>query len=250
MSEMDRPFEQLVAEGVFPEYSVVEKFGENPDIDTGSVPEDIWSHGGVYTFSTIADIDSMSSSDVDDDQTIYIQGLDENWELVTQTKALNGQTTVTLDTPLIRCFRMWNSSGTDLEGDVYIYINGASVTDGVPTVSSEVRAEITLGAGQTEMAIYTIPVGYNGYFYGGYVSLSRQGTFSADFTSRLRLFNGVFRVVSRIACVGQGNSSWVYKYPIPLALPEKTDILLRCEDVTDNNTGVSGGFTVLLKELA
>ena len=37
MSERDRPFEQLVAEGVFPEYSIVEKFGQNSDIDNAGV---------------------------------------------------------------------------------------------------------------------------------------------------------------------------------------------------------------------
>ncbi len=202
----------------------------------------------LYTWSTTADIDSISSSDADDDVEITIQGLDENWDLVTQTATLDGQTRVALGTDLIRCFRMWNSSGTELEGDVHVYVN-TTLSGGVPVDVTKTRAEISLGAGQTEMALYTIPNGYTGYFYGGYVSLSRQGTYTASFTSRIRTFGGVPRVASRIACVGQGGSHWKYLYPVPLALPPKTDVWLRVENVSDNNTGASGGFTVVLKQI-
>jgi len=223
----------------------VEKFGENSDIDTATAPEDIWSYGGIYTFSTTADIDSISSSSGSDTTEITVQGLDENWALATQVVTLSGQTRVALTTPLIRCFRAWNSNSTDLVGTVYIYVNG-SITGGVPDTASDVRAIISIGAGQTEMCIYTVPAGKTGYFYGGYVSMSRVGNNSAVFTSRVRTFGGVFRVASRIACIGAGKSSWDYRYPFPLPLPEKTDILLRCDEVDANGSGVSGGFTILL----
>ncbi len=251
MSERDRPFEQLVAEGAFPKYSVVEKFGENSDVDAG--PEDIWSQGGLYTFSTTADITKISSSSSSDTVDITMQGLDADWNLVTQTVTLEGQTEVDFsavegNVALIRCFRAWNSNGTDLVGTVYIYVDD-TVSSGVPQTATKIRATIAVGAGQTEMCIYTIPAGYIGYFYGGYVAMSRSSRASASFTSRIRTYGGVFRVASRVATVGLGASHWQYKYPIPLALPAKTDILLRCDDVEDANTGVSGGFTIVLKDL-
>ena len=246
---LDQGFLMRVGMGLEPGYSSVEKFGENPDIDTDDAPETIWSGGGLLSYSDTANIDSMSSSDVDDEQEITIQGLDADYNLVTQTKALTGQTTVELDTPLIRVFRAFNSNGTPTEGNVWIYINGASVTAGVPTVQAEKRLVIKVDAQQTEMCTYTIPAGYTGYFIGGYVSLSRVlASATAIFTSRIRNFEGVFRVASRISCIGSGRSSWDYRYPVPIELPAKTDIELRCEAVASNNTGVSGGFTILLKE--
>ena len=237
---------QKVAEGELSNYTFVEKFGENSDVDTTGA-EDIWSFGGDYTFSTTADIDTLSSSSTADTQEITIQGLDSSWDEVTQTITLTGQTPVALTTSLIRVFRMYNSNSTELEGTVYCFVNGAT-TGGVPDTAADVRAIITIGSGQTEMCIYTIPNGKTGYFLGGYVSISKTGNRSAIFTSRIRSFGGVFRVASRIACNGSGSSHWDYRYPIGLALPEKTDILLRCDEVDTNDTGVSGGFTILLKD--
>jgi len=85
-----------VAKGLVPGHTFVEKFGENPDVDTGTVPEDLWSHGGLYTFSTTADIDSIGSTSVADTQEITVQGLDADWDLITQSVNLNGQTRVAM----------------------------------------------------------------------------------------------------------------------------------------------------------
>ena len=246
-SSIQKPFLQAVAEGEIDGYSVVEKFGENPDIDTATDPEDIWSHGGLYTFSTSADIDSVSSSSASDTNEVTIQGLDSNWALVTQTVTLTGQTRKALTTPLIRCFRAWNSNSVDYVGDIHVYVD-TTLSGGVPVDTTKIRAEITIGSGQTEMCIYTIPAGKTGYFLGGYTTMSRTGSNSAVFTSKIREFGGAFRTVSRVSCIGAGSSSWNYQYPVGLAIPEKTDVLLRCEEVDANGTGVSGGFTILLKD--
>lgn len=240
---------QQMAEGGMPGYSSIEKFGENPEITTATDPEDVWDGGGIYTFSATANIDSISSSDNGDTQDIYITGLDTNWEEVNQTVTLTGQTVATLSTPLIRIYRMINVGSTDIAGIVYCYINGAIVVAGVPSLATDIRAIINNGNNQTLMCVYTVPAGKTGYFWAGYVSISRGGGVSAaaDFTWRARAFGGVFSVKSRIAAVTGGNSSWNYTYKIPLALPEKTDVLIRCEEVSAT-VGVSGGFTVLLKD--
>ena len=243
--QMNSDFPLEVSRGNVSGYSFVEKFGENPDIGTGTDPEDIWSFGGIYTFSTTDDIDRLSSSSASDTEDITIIGLDTNWTEVTQVITLTGQTPVALTTDLMRVSRMYNSNGTDLVGTVYCFVNGAT-SSGVPDTDADVRAIISIGVGQTEMCIYTVPSGKTGYFYGGYVSLSRTGNNEAIFTSRVRTFDGVFRVVSRIACIGTASSSWQYQYPIPIPIPAKTDILLRCDEVDANGTGVSGGFTILL----
>ena len=42
-------FELAVSRGLVAGHAMFEKFGRNPDIDTASVPEDIWNGGDVYT---------------------------------------------------------------------------------------------------------------------------------------------------------------------------------------------------------
>ena len=239
---------QKVGEGEIPGYSIVEKFGENILVTTSSDPEDVWDFGGIYTFSTTDDIDRLSSSDNTDTQDIIIYGLNSDWEEVVQTVTLTGQTPVALDTDLIRVYRMINLGTTDIAGNVYCFVNG-SVTGGVPDTDADIRAMIRNDNNQTLMCIYTVPAGKTGYFWAGYVSISRgtSSTAYADFTWRARVLGGVFSVKSRISVVSAGQSSWDYTYKIPLALPEKTDVLIRCDEVS-GTMGLSGGFTVLLKD--
>jgi len=138
-----------VAKGNVAGHSSINKFGTNTNIADG-VEEPVWSGSGAYTFSTTADITHIVSSAAET-QTIEVQGLDANWAVVTQTKALTGTTGVALDTPLIRVFRMKVNDATT---------NAGVVQCGVGAVTSaftagNLRAQIDIGAGQTLMAIYT-----------------------------------------------------------------------------------------------
>jgi hypothetical protein len=253
MQVNDRNFFQRVSEGLEPQYSYIEKFGQAPSVTTSTDPADLWegsaiSGAEIYTFSTTADIDRLSSSDNGDTQDIQIFGLDSNWEEVTQTVTLTGQTPVALSTSLIRVYRMINRGTTDLAGTAYCFVNG-STTNGVPDTATDIRAVIDNGNNQTLMGIYTVPANKTGYFWGGYVSAASSGVQnqSADFTWRARLFGEVFAIKSKITVMGSGKSSWDYTYKIPVALPEKTDVLIRVDEVSAT-MGLAGGFTVLLKD--
>jgi hypothetical protein len=234
-----------IAMGLVPGYSTMNKFGENPGIDTATDPEDIWDYGGLYVFSTTAAIDTISSSSVDDTEPITIVGLDANWDEVTQTKTLTGQTKAVLETPLIRVYRAYNTGTADIVGGVYIYEDG-DITDGVPDDSSTIRALINNGNNQTLMCIYTVPAGKTAYFISGYVAYAKSSNTGAKFSWRARAFGGVFQVKSTVALIGTGSSTWDYHYGVPVALPEKADILIRCDEVESNGTAVAGGFDLIL----
>jgi hypothetical protein len=67
--------------------SAIHKFGT-----TGALAQntetDVWDYSATentYTFSTTADIDSVSSSSASDTQLVTINGLDTNWLQVEQT---------------------------------------------------------------------------------------------------------------------------------------------------------------------
>ena len=241
-------FAEAVAEGRIPGYSSSEILGENQEVTAATYPEDVWDFGGLYNFSAGADIDRISSSDNGDTHNILIEGLDTNWEGVTQVKTLTGHTPVALTTPLVRINSMMNIGSVDISGMVYCYVDG-SVTDGVPDDSSSVRAMINGTANTTLMAIYTVPSNKFGYLYNGYASISRAVPVAASawFSAYARAPGGVFVVRARVSCCTAGSSFWDRAYSIPRIMPPGTDILIRCESVS-STVGVAGGFSVLLKE--
>jgi len=134
-----QPFNLKVNQGLVPGHSVVDKFGENPDIDTGSTPEDIWEAGGEYNYDAngTAPIVSLISDNAGDTQDISVQGLDINGNETSQTITLTGTTRVALTTPLWRVYRMQNVGSTNLAGTCYCYVG----TGGVPALAN-IRAII------------------------------------------------------------------------------------------------------------
>ena len=228
--------------------SSVNKFGENDDIDKASVPEVICDCGGVYTFSTIADIDSISGNNAADTMEIVVQGLDADWLEVSQSVTLTGQTRVALTTPLIRVYRAYNNSSTDLVGDVFIYVDTA-ITGGEPIDSTKKRASILARNNQTMMCIYTIPADKVGYMLSSYASLANTKVTGAKMRMMGRPFGGVFRTMAATSLNSTGNSSFVRTPAIPRKIGPKTDILMQCDEVTADGTAIAGGFDIILKDI-
>jgi hypothetical protein len=239
--------------GDVPGVSFDRKFGVIDSVQAAT-PADVWEYGITsgaekYTFSAdgVADIDTMSSSNVGDAEEITIIGLDINGDQVIQTKDLNGQNKVTLDTSLWRVNRAFNSNGTDLLGNIYIYVDGA-ITAGVPNVVTTVRGYIAIGGGQTLQSVYTVPNGKTAYVVGTESSLTKgvgATAVSATLQGTSRSFGKVFRTQEKFNLVSTGNSSKGYNFPVPLPFPGKTDFVPTV-DVSANGVGVSWAFTVVL----
>jgi len=242
-----------VAAGNIAGMSFDRKFGSIDSIQAAT-PADVWEYGTtsgaeLYTFSAdgVADIDTMSGSNAGDTVPMTIEGLADDGTLVTQTKNLTGQTKVTLDTPLWRVNRAFNSDGSPLAGDVYIYVDGA-ITAGVPDVATDVRAFVSTGNEQTLQTIYTVPAGKTAYFMGLESSLTK-GTgstqVSANLKGKTRAFGKQFRTQDEFNLLSHGSSTKNINFPIPIPFPEKTDFCPNV-DVSSNGLGVSWAFTVLL----
>jgi hypothetical protein len=246
-----------IAKGNVTGHSFVHKFGRAPDFDTADGEVTIWdgAEDGTawelmrYVYSTSADIDSISSSAADT-QDITITGLDTNWESVTQTITLTGQTRKALDTNLIRVFRAFNNSSTAFTGHVFVYKNGA-LTAGVPNTNADIRLVLQPENQQTEMAVYSIPAGYTGYVRDWYASSSGANK-NSNFPIRLyaRNFGKVFRLKHSSALSDNGTSAYQHKYEEPEVFAEKTDIEMTCEMLAVGGTGasISGGFDIVLVE--
>ncbi len=239
-----QPFQLRVNFGMLEGFSVVDKFGENPDVGTGTAPEDVWEAGGEYIYDAdgTAPIVSLISDSAADEQEISVQGLDVEGNLVTQLIKLTGTTRVALDTPLWRVFRMFNNDNVDVAGTVYCYVG----TGGVPA-AADVRAIIDNGNNQTLMAMFTIPKGFVGFLFRGEIGQSRAQTAGfARCAYYSRRFGKVFRVKKRIDTSNSGTSIYQDDRSFPDIIPSLTDIKIRVESVSANSTGVFATLDILL----
>ena len=222
--------------------SSVNKFGRNTAVDIG-VEEEIWDGSIAYPYPATALITSISQTT---DQvamrgaTIEVQGLDANWVLTLQTKALDAAdttTVVTLDTPLIRVFRAKVFSS--VVGDSTIRVHNAGETVDYAIVSA--------GANQTQMAIYTVPDGKVAYVtnYYAYVNPATN----LDPTSMpIRLWatdnlNGYARQLKHV--IGITSNGVQHTFNPYLKFTERTDIFITAQPV-GKAADVSAGFDLIL----
>ena len=237
-------FNLEVSKGNIPGHTVVDKFGENPDVDTTTTPEDVWEGGGLYTYDAdgTAPIVSLISDDVADTQDILVTGLDINGDEVEQTITLTGTTRVALTTPLWRVYRLQNEGNVNVAGQVYCYVG----TGGVPTLANT-RAIINDGNNQTLMAVYTVPKGKVAFLYRGELGASRSATTGeARCAYYSRRFGKVFKVKKRINLANSGSSIYQDERSFPDVIPSFTDIKLTVEIVSSNDMGIFGTFDLLL----
>jgi len=242
-----------VARGNIPWYSSIRKFWFNPII-ISNTPADIYEWGQTiwakrYTFSAnnVADIDRLSSDDVwDTNISITIEWLDIDWIEVIQTISTDWtdwRTPIALTTPLWRINRVFNSNGTDLLGNVYVFVNWA-VTLWVPNDVTSVRWYISIWSWQTLQWIYTVPAWKTWYFYWVKTSIIKKQAAFATFTAQVREFGKVARVQDTFGLTTTGSSRSNDVFEIPIRYPEKTDFIPLAD--VDSTIGFSISYFVLL----
>jgi len=233
------------------DFTFVDKFGHNPDVDTGTIPEDIWDGGGVYPWPTAAAATNIQSSDGNDTaagtgaRTVWIQGLDTNLALIAETATLNGVGAVALANQYYRVFRarvVTAGSGGVNAGDI-------TITQGGTTI-----AQISTGNGQTLMAIYTVPASINSLAVSHakltsyYVEMGRQlnATAEVQLLQRENIADAAWNVKVDHHVNSNGTSQIQRKFDIPLLVSAGTDLRWTCTEVSANNTDISAGFGVTI----
>jgi len=235
----------------------VNKFGRNTDVDVATVPEDVWSGGNnananaLYPFMTSSGDLYISSSDNGDVQDMEIQGLDENNDIQTVTQVLSGQTKTLITSPLewLRVFRVRNKGDT-LNGTVYVY-EDVAVVAGVPQTPSAVKAIVQPADNQTMMAVYSVPRNKIALITYWIVSVSLgSGTQDRSLTATLRVSES-----------GQSKTNLPIRDSIQLSseggvgrhrfepynkVNGPADILIRADEVSGDNSIVTGAFDIWL----
>jgi len=222
-----------IARGVRPDAYLVHKFGRNADIDTDTVPESVWSGGGLYPWSEFDSTQTLycQSSSADDDSTLTIEGLDDNFARQTETVTLDGTTTVSTSNTFRRVFRMVYNGGT---------ANVGTITAKTTSGSGTTVAQIDAGLAQTTMAVYTIPANHTGYLISGDI------TINAFRDIQLQFFVREFGSPFRIAHMAETRGTYRYDFNAPMAIPEKSDIDVRVTDVSLSNSRATANFDLCI----
>ena len=239
-SESGTPFYLEVQQGKIPGYSMVNKFGYNPSIGSGSF-ETIWETGDDYPWQSSAVTVDVVSDDTNDDvagtgaRTLRIQGLDGSYNFAEETVDMDGTTTVTTTQTFLRVFRM----SVETAGTSGNNIGNISVTY---TGGSDVAATITAGNGQTLMAVYTIPAGKTGYV----VAMNFGSGKDQEQTCKLKtrdntVANSAFQTKEYLNI--RGGFTYFPKKAIT-KITEKTDIELQA--ISSSTSSASGGFELIL----
>jgi len=243
------PFELQVQRGQVGWHETNFKFGFNPLIVDSL--ETIWAQGGLYTYLSSASTLYISSSSTNDDvgdtgaTSAKVSGLDANYNEISVTVDLDGQTGVQLGdaSNWIRVNRiqvMSAGSGGANAGVLYVGTE-ATPSSGVPTNK---YATVAIGDNQTLMALWTVPAGYTAYLHETHITVATEANNKYGIVSVVaRPEGGVFNIQDKFTTV---LDTVTQKYNFPLKLEEKTDIEVRAIGSSSNaNIAISAGLDII-----
>ena len=227
------PFELQVSRGQIPGHSVLHKFGAVPSMSintTGTIwdiNDTLYPWSALTTASTLT-VDRASASDAN--KTITIQGLDANYNQISENVTLTNATGNATTQSFIRVYRafMHNGSAANV-GNINIKISTTTI------------ARITAGKAQTLMGVYTVPAGYSLYLTQGVMSVQSGADATGNFFVR---YGGesAFRIAHTFEVA---SAEYFYAFHAPFKLPEKSDIDIRA-DLRSNNARITAAFDAYL----
>ena len=209
------PFELQVARGQIIGHEVVNVFGYSTGITNAAfIPA--WENIAAYAFPTVASTMLVTSSSASDTAvTILIDGLDANYDSITESVTLNGTNAVATTKEFFRIHGVITTAGNAV-GTMYVKNAGGTT-----------YAQIAIGNGKTNMSVYTVPAGYTAYMtqFDAFSSTSVTSGVYATFRALTTSPTGVNNVVLNVPFL----NTYEITRPYPLAYAEKTDIQWQCK---------------------
>jgi len=238
-----------VARGDTANWKMVNKYGRNHDVDTNSVPEDIWGNGGIWqplpspqkvTVVSTRELDSASGPGA---RSVKIIGLNALWQEQIELLPLDGLTHVTSVNEFIRIHQVSVNTCGSLGANV-------GVITVLGSVNISMQSFIDANYGESASSFYTIPEGVTGFMTNLWVSMN-QSTASANATV------GLFVRVKADLSDSPLNLKHVYHassccgiakrdFKPYLVISEKTDIILKALGVSNNNTDICVGYDLIM----
>jgi hypothetical protein len=224
------PFELQVARGQIRGHSVVNIFGFNSSVGTNFITP--WELNTQYPFLSAAhNLTLVSTSASDLNRIVIIQGLDINYNAISESIVIGGLTPVTTTKEFFRINSMTAGDGA-IVGNITASYNGV------------VYAQITDGVGRTQMAQFTVPAGHSFYLYriNGW-SATATGNQYITFRNRVTTLTSSFDVAQATFTT----SPFEVQRRIPFAYGEKTTIQFQCKSSSSTNNIALAGEGILIK---
>lgn len=232
------PFINRVATGLVRGWRLIRIFGDNHDADAGI--EDVWRYGGVKTWPSAAGVVTLSSTSAADVSpstgawTVLLDGLDANYERITEEVSLNGLTPVVSTASFLRLnlVRITGLCGTDGS-------NAGAIT---ATIGGNVQAYIAAGQGRSQMAHYTVEANHRLMLFDITKNVGRGQSADTEISQGIRIglnggtFNKTGWVQVHNLDLYEGSDGAVYGTATPTT--EGSDIRWQVE-TTGNNIRVS-----------
>jgi hypothetical protein len=176
-------------------------------------------------------------------RTIYLEGLDGNYNLVNETVVLNGQNAVNTTKTYLYVNQLYVTSvGTGESNAGVINVGTGTVTAGVPAVLYDL---IETGYNTRTTAHYCVPAGYTAYLVQGVITTG-QASGSTSITGFLKQHgpDGILRVA---AVSTLNNGAVTYNFEFPVAIFEKNCIGASAIGFAANNSASAFFNLVLIK---
>lgn len=215
------------------------KFGRSDDIQAATGVVDVWNSLSLYTGQPTGAAETVEafSDNAGDTQTITIAGLDASFNEQSESLVLSGLTPVTSINTYSRVFRVTVDTPP---------INAGEITVRHSTTTANVFALVAAGRGQSTIGAFTVPANKTAVLESIYITMARTNgsAGSANVTLRARIPGGVYRAIRNYEISdsqpAQPNNQ------VPITLPAQTDVVVRVESVSDNNTFVTAEIDYLL----
>lgn len=235
------PYLYDIAEGNVPEHSVFRAFGHNAVV--AAAWETVYGTSDLRTYLTSGERLQVTSDDADDDgdpvgngaRTVTIIGLDDNYDVLTETVTMNGVANVLTDGTFLRVISLAvataGSTGYN-EGTITVSNNGDTIV--LDQIQPQDNASLS--------AVYTVPNGYTAYIVQ---AMATEGsTKGSQFGFWIRTHGGLWAKKRTIVLLDSGI---VVPMPMPMKLPAKTDIEIRAWGILAG-ANVSAGFEGWIEE--
>jgi hypothetical protein len=245
-----------IARGVVPRTTHINKFGCNTDVDASAAPgEDIWDGAGsaglgtdLLVLPTVDRIHALVSSSGNDDNTppgsgaraVTVQGI-SGGVLTEEVVELNGASPVNTTNAYGMIHRMFVTQG---------YGSGVNAGNITATAAGDgtVTAQITVGYGQTLMAVYQIPAATTGYLTNYYAALNAGTPSSTDVTITIQVLDSgesYRRTTHLIGLTTSGDTHFQHAFDVPVAYAAGATVFVNAVS-SSLSSNVSAGFDMIL----